>query len=118
MFIGSDDMLNKISDAVAVQFGNNPIKRVHKSKSLGITINERLSWTDHIDVLSRKVSSAISRLRQVRPFVDLKTAKTIYNSLIQPLFDYCDVVWDTIGAVPSTRLQKLNNRAARVITIE
>ena len=118
MFIGSDDMLNKISDAVAVQFGNNPIKRVHKSKSLGITINERLSWTDHIDVLSRKVSSAISRLRQVRPFVDLKTAKTIYNSLIQPLFDYCDVVWDTIGAVPSTRLQKLNNRAARVITTE
>ena len=25
MFLGSDDMLNKISDAVAVQFGNNPI---------------------------------------------------------------------------------------------
>ena len=52
----------------------------------------------------------------MRPFVDLKTAKTIYNSLIKPLFDYCDVVWDTIGAVSSTRLQKLNNRAARVIT--
>ena len=52
----------------------------------------------------------------MRPFVDLKTAKTIHNSLIQPLFDYCDVVWDTIGAVPSTRLQKLNNHAARVIT--
>ena len=116
MFIGSDDMLNKISDAVAVHFGNNPIKRVHKSKSLGIIIDERLSWTDHIDVLSRKVSSAIGGLRQARPFVDLKTAKTIYNSLIEPLFDYCDVVWDTIGAVPSTRLQKLNNRAARVIT--
>ena len=115
MFIGSNDMLNKINDAVAVQFGNNPIKRVHKSKSLGITIDERLSWTN-IDVLSRKVSSAICGLRQVRPFVDFKTAKTIYNSLIQPLFDYCDVVWDTVGAVPGTRLQKLNNRAARVIT--
>ena len=66
MFIGSDDMLNKISDAIAVQFGNNPIKRVHKSKSLGITIDERLSWTDQIDVLSRKVSSAICELRRVR----------------------------------------------------
>ena len=97
------------------QFGNNPIKQVYKSKSLGITIDERLSWTDHIDVLSHNVSSAIGGLTQVRLFVDLKTAKTIYNSLIQPLFDYYDVVWDTIGAVPNTRLQKLNNRAARVI---
>ena len=52
-------MLNNISDAEAVQFGNNPIKRVHKSKLLGIIIDEGLSWTDHIDVLSRKVSSAI-----------------------------------------------------------
>ena len=59
MLIGSDDMLNNISDAEAVQFGNNPIKRVHKSKLLGIIIDEGLSWTDHIDVLSRKVSSAI-----------------------------------------------------------
>ena len=50
-------MLNKISDAVAVYLGNNPIKRVRKSKSLGISIDERLGH--HIDVLSRKVSSAI-----------------------------------------------------------
>ena len=37
--IGCDDMLNNISDAEAVQFGNNPIKRVHKSKLLGIIID-------------------------------------------------------------------------------
>lgn len=116
MFIGSDDNLNKISNSAAVYLGNKPIKRVRKSKSLGITIDERLSWTDHINVLSRKVSSAIGGLRQVRPFVDLNTAKTIYNSLIQPLFDYCDVVWDTIGVQLSTRLQKLKNRAGRIIT--
>jgi hypothetical protein len=41
---------------------------------------------------------------------------TIYNSLIQPLFDYCDVVWDSLPAAGASILQKLQNRAARVIT--
>lgn len=40
----------------------------------------------------------------------------IYNSLIQPWFDYCDVVWDNLPATSAERLQKLQNRAARVIT--
>ena len=41
---------------------------------------------------------------------------TIKNSLIQPLFDYCDVVWDSLPAAGDSILQKLQNRAARVIT--
>ena len=38
------------------------------------------------------------------------------NALIAPHFDYCCEVWDTIGIGLSDRLQKLQNRAARVIT--
>ena len=41
---------------------------------------------------------------------------TIYNSLIQLLFDYCDVVRDSLPAAGAGILQKLQNRAARVIT--
>ena len=44
------------------------------------------------------------------------TALIIYNSLIQPIFDYCDVVWDNLSSTSAQRLQKLQNRAARVIT--
>ena len=33
-----------------------------------------------------------------------------------PLFDYCDVVWDNLTLTMADKLQKLQNRAARVIT--
>ena len=33
-----------------------------------------------------------------------------------PHFDYCCEVWDSVGTSLSDRLQKLQNRAARVIT--
>ena len=40
----------------------------------------------------------------------------IYKALIQPYFDYCSSVWGSIGVCQSERLQKLQNRAARLIT--
>ena len=40
----------------------------------------------------------------------------IYNAVIKPLFDYCDVVWGNLNKTLTARLQKLQNRAARIIT--
>ncbi len=48
--------------------------------------------------------------------MDHNTLICAYNALILPHLDYCCEVWDTIGATLSDRLQKLQNRAARVIT--
>ncbi len=40
----------------------------------------------------------------------------MYFALIQPHFDYCCFVWDGLGETLSTKIQKLQNRAVRVIT--
>ena len=44
------------------------------------------------------------------------TAPKIYGALIQPRFDYCSSVWDGLNITLNDKLQKLQNRAARVIT--
>ena len=54
-------------------------------------------------------------LRRIRPFVSQSTGIQIYNALIQPYFDYCSPVWDGLSNQLSEKLQKLQNRAARVI---
>ena len=41
---------------------------------------------------------------------------TIYKSLILPHLDYCSAVWGCIGNGLSQKLEKLQNRAARIIT--
>ena len=38
------------------------------------------------------------------------------QSLVQPYFDYCSLVWDNCNQTCKDKLQKLHNRAARVIT--
>ena len=116
MFTGSDDKLDKIKDASYVYVNRQPVRRVKLSKSLGLNVDERLDWVEQIDFIAKKVSSATGGLRQAWQFINHSTAITIYNSLIQPFFDYCDIIWDNYSATQKTRLQKPQNRAARVIT--
>ena len=47
----------------------------------------------------------------------MHTAIKIYKGLIEPHFDYCSVVWDGLSQQLSEKLQKPQNRAARVITL-
>ncbi|MCO0615711.1 hypothetical protein M8756_20885, partial [Lutimaribacter sp. EGI FJ00015] len=70
----------------------------------------------HIHEISNKVSSVIGALNQVRPFVSTHTAIKIYKGLIEPHFDYCNIVWGNCGITLRNKVQKLQNRAARVLT--
>ena len=73
-------------------------------------------WHSHIDKLSEKIASGIGAIKRIRPFVSPEILHYIYNALVQPHFDYCSVVWGNCGKTLSESLQKLQNRAARILT--
>ena len=90
-----------------------PINQSNESESLGLIIDENLSWRAHIHEFSKKVSSSIGAFKQVRPFVSMYTAIKIYKGRHT---DYCSTVWDGLTQQLKEKLQKLQNRAIRVIT--
>ena len=53
---------------------------------------------------------------RMKVFVSQSTLISVYNSIILPQYDYCSLVWDIGNAYSLEKLQKLQNRAARVIT--
>ena len=116
MIIGSRQRLSVQCDDLEIKIDDQIIKRVDHTKSLGLTIDDHLSWRKHVDEICKKVSSAIGALKRVRPFISKETATQIYNALIMPHFDYCSPVWDCLSGYLSDKLQKLQNRAARIIT--
>ena len=78
-----------------------------------------------LDVFSMPKHTCMPMIpRYMRPlypllnYVPLDVLNTIYKSLIQPVFDYCDVVWDNLDQGLATEIQKLQNRAARIITYQ
>jgi len=55
-------------------------------------------------------------MKRVRQLVPPATLHLICQALILPHFDYCSTVWGTCGVTLQNKLQKLQNRAARVLT--
>ena len=85
-------------------------------RCLGVELDERMSWEKHIDSISKKVASGIGIIKRVKPFVTHETFHNLYNSLVLSYFDYCSPLWDNCGSIFIDKLQKLLNRAARIIT--
>ena len=63
----------------------------------------------------KKISSGIYALKHIKGHVDKKTLLSMYNAIIQPHFSYCCEVWNVLGETQSLGLQKVHNRAARII---
>ena len=70
----------------------------------------------HVLILTKKIASGIGPLKRIRSFVPTATLQLIFNSLVQPYFKHCCAVWDNFNKTLAGKLQKLQNRAARVLT--
>jgi len=73
-------------------------------------------WSNHINALSKKISSGIGSIKRISHCVPPGTLQNIYYGLVKSHFDYCSVVWGNCAKTLSDKLQKLQNRAVRVLT--
>ncbi len=117
MVIGSQRKLRSIDSEINIRINENEITRVDSVKSLGVYIDKLNILLGMIILINyvRKLHLLLVHYKRVRSFITIDASIQIYQALIQPHFDYCCTVWDGLGETLSTKLQKLQNRAARVI---
>ena len=96
--------------------GDSQVEKVERTKYLGVIIDRSLSWEEHINILRTKVSRAIGFLKYARKFSPQNTLSKMYRGIVEPHFWYCCSVWGCCGATKLQTLQKLQNRAARIVT--
>ena len=53
-------------------------------------------------------------LRRIKEYVSTSTLIKVYNAIILSHFDYCSLVWDECADYLLKKLQKLQNRSARL----
>ena len=115
MIIGSRQKILNIQEEPLISIGNETIKKISKCKTLGVIIDDKLLWKDHINEISAKVSKGLGIMRRIKTFVT-HLSWNPYNSLILPYFDYCNMVWENTAKYNLQKIQKMQNRAARILT--
>ena len=89
------------------------IERVSQFSFLGLTLNENLTWHDHVNKIANKISKNIGVLNRLKHYIPLKTKLTIYNALILSHLNFCILAWGT----NYKRLFTLQKKALRIIEL-
>ena len=55
-------------------------------------------------------------LRRAKELLDTYSLENIYSAFVLPHFDYCAMVWNNCSKTLQNKLQKLQNKAGRIIT--
>ena len=108
---------------------NKPLKqritlKIHKKaisesdyiKYIGIMVDSTLTWNIHIDKISKTISRATGLLYKIRPFVNNKTLKMLYYSLVYPHLNYVTEVWGSADPLYLNRILILQKRIVRMLT--
>ena len=91
VLVGTRQRLNAV-ESFSVAADKTSLERVDTFKYLGVTMDETLSWKEHVSLLGKKVSSRLALLRRARKVLPKSTCITLYNAIVLPLFDYFGVV--------------------------
>ena len=96
--------------------GSNIVKDVESHTHLGLTLQSSMSWRKHIVWVFEKASKQLNMLKFVRFKVDRSILTSLYKSLIRPLMEYGDVIWNNCYDCDSALLDGVQYEAARLVT--
>lgn len=91
------------------------VSLVHKLTILGVTFNERCTWSDHMQEVAKRASRRLFPLRLLKPHVTISQLKTFYFSLMRSLLEYASPLFVGVSKQDACRLQRVQNRFHRLL---
>jgi len=70
---------NSSVDKLSINLNNSPIENVHSHKILGIKVDEDLHFTNHCEILARKISKRIRLLKHISPYLKRNQREIYYK---------------------------------------
>ena len=86
--------ISKRSTNPPLVFNNNNVSQTFSQKHLGIILDFKLTFEEHLNNVLAKVNKAVGLLRKLRNILPRTTLVTIYKAFIRPHLDYGDVLYD------------------------
>ena len=94
------------------------LESVSSAKYLGVTISDNLSWTRHIDSVSKKANQTLGFLKRNIKFHNKDLKSTAYTTLVWLHLEYASTAWSPHTATHITKLEAVQRRSARWATYE
>ena len=101
---------NKILAVPNLTIRNESINYVNEIKFLGIILDDKLKFSNHISNVCNKISKICGIFTKLSPILPSEALKTMYFSLVYPHLIYAVEVWGNSNITKLRRLQSIQNR--------
>ena len=98
-----------------ISIDNQIIDEVCQTKFLGVMIDNKLTWKNHISYICGKISREIGMLIKARNYLNQTGLLSLYYSFTYPYLTYCSQIWGSTYKTNLRRLTILQNKAMRII---
>ena len=78
---------------IILNVSNIKIRESQNVELLGLTINNRLTFKYHINMLCRRANYKLHALGRIRKYLTLEKSKLLYNAFINNQFNYAFIIW-------------------------
>ena len=111
---GTRKQLAKV-DGISLCVGDSKVFPVKSTKNLGTWIDSNLNLKINVNNMCKAAYYHLTNVRRIRKYLDEKASQTLILALVIGRIDYCNSILYGLPARELTKLQRLQNSAARII---
>ena len=101
----------------SLNFNDNPVHQVQLQKHLGLFLDPKLSFDEHIQCILIETRKIIGMIKKLQTVIPRAAFLTIYKSFLRPHLDYGDVIYDrAFNESFQNKLESVPYNAALAIT--
>jgi hypothetical protein len=98
---------------IILQIENKNLDMVEQFNFLGIELDDKITWSSHINKISLKITRALGIINKLKLILPQRIMMILYNTLIVPHLNYGLLVWGT----QTSRILVLQKKAVRMLSL-
>ena len=102
-------------ESFSINIDNEVIKNSSNKKLLGINLNNRIGFDTHVANICNRVSKKLHALARISQFMNIHKGKMTMKAFLDSKFGYCPLVWMFHSKKLNSRINKLHERALRIV---
>ena len=99
-----------------LQMNDTLLERVHTYRQLGIHLNDRMNWDDHVNQTINKANKKLNIIWKLNRELPRYATENVYTTYIRPQLEYGCLVYQSCTKAQQDRLEHVQRRAAIACT--
>lgn len=97
------------------QLGDTGVSCVDLEKDIGVTIDNKLKFEEHLMEKVNKANAMMGVIRRTFQFLDSRSFVVLYKAMVRSFFDYASPVWQPYSKGLIEKMESVQRRATKLV---